>query len=81
MDNLKVKVSEVHVRVEHYLSAVKLGNQEPCQSSFGILVRSFEVNTTDRDGVEIFHDRSQTTASIFKKVCLEGLAVYLNPID
>lgn len=61
MDNIKVKIQDVHIRVEHYIKAEKLGGiQGPEQSSFGILLRTFEVSTTNRDGVEVFHDRSQT---------------------
>jgi hypothetical protein len=81
MDNIKVKITDVHIRVEHMISAERLNDREGKQSSFGILLRSFEVCTTDRNGSEIFHDRTQNKANIFKKVSLDGLAVYLNPYD
>jgi len=51
------------------------------QSSFGILLKSFNIQTTDKDGKEIFHDRTTTKTNIIKKISLEGLAIYLNPID
>lgn len=76
LDNIKVKVSDVHIRVEHYLSQGDIK-----QSSFGILLRSFDIQTTDKTGQEIFHDRALHKVSIFKTVTLKGLAVYLNPYD
>jgi hypothetical protein len=40
------------------------------------------VTTTDLDGNETFHDRNkQVSSSVFKKIQLEGLALYLNPFD
>lgn len=57
LDNIKVKISDVHIRVEHFISATKLGQKDAKQSSFGILLRSFDICTTDKDGNEVFHDR------------------------
>jgi len=50
------------------------------QTSFGILLKSLELHTTDAEGREIFHDRN-TSKNIFKLLSIEGLAIYLNPFD
>jgi hypothetical protein len=81
MDNIKVRITDVHIRVEHLISAERLGDREGKQSSFGILLRNLDICTTDKDGKEIFHDRTQNKTNIFKRVSLDGLAVYLNPHD
>jgi len=81
MDNIKINIKEVHIRVEHMVFADRLHERESKQSSFGILIRKFEIRTTDKDGKEIFHDRTQSKQDIIKQVALEGLAVYLNPHD
>ena len=51
------------------------------QSSFGILLRSLELHTTDAEGREIYHDRVYTNKNIFKLLSIDGLAIYLNPFD
>jgi hypothetical protein len=58
MDNIKVTIRDVHIRVEHLISTERLGDRENKQSSFGILLRSFDIQTTDKDGNEVFHDRT-----------------------
>jgi hypothetical protein len=53
-----VRITDVHIRVEHMISAERLGDRDGKQSSFGILLRNFDICTTDKDGKEIFHDRT-----------------------
>ena len=79
MDNIQVQITEIHIRMEHYI--VSPGQEAKQSASFGILLRSFDIHTTDKEGKEIFHDRTLTKTNIYKRVQLKGLAFYLNPID
>jgi hypothetical protein len=39
LDNIKVKISEIHIRMEHYIA--QPGQEVKQSASFGILLRNF----------------------------------------
>jgi hypothetical protein len=75
MDNLQITITKVHFRMEETVATA-----ETKQSTFGILMHSLKINTVDKDDSETFHDRERNS-NFFKKLVMDGLAVYLNPAD
>ncbi len=75
IDNLQITITKVHFRMEETVSTA-----DTKQSTFGILMHSLKINTVDKDDKETFHDREKNS-HFFKKLVMEGLAVYLNPAD
>lgn len=84
LDNIIVKIEDVHVRLEEEVNAtqdVEKSSANYGQTTFGLLLSSLEVQTVDKNGAPVFHDRTTTTSNIIKVLKLEGLAIYLNPQD
>ena len=78
------KIEDVHVRLEEEPDAIRdleLSSKGYGQTNFGLLLSTLEVQTVDKDGRPVFHDRSTATSNIIKVLKLDGLAIYLNPQD
>jgi len=75
LDNLQITITKVHVRMEETVAS-----SDSKQSSFGILMNSLKINTVDKDDNPTFHDREKSSI-FFKKLVMDGLALYLNPAD
>lgn len=76
MDNLQIKILDLHLRFEDHF----LGDQ---QYSFGIVMNSLNASTTNHDWIPKYIDRTQSgnNSNLYKILRIEGIGVYLNPND
>lgn len=71
INNLKVKINDIHIRIESYSGGKKI--------AFGVMVDSISAFTVDENLKEVFVATSNDV--IRKVVSLQGLSIYLDPVS
>ena len=76
IDNIQIRIKDIHIRFEDHYS---VDSSYTC----GLILRLFEVQTTNGQWVQKYIDRTQSgeNPNLFKVINIEGFAFYLNPHD